>query len=512
MPRVPDQVWEDYRAGTSFGSDFARLLGGGLYGLGAIQRKERDRAKDVALKEADDTRSEDHFNRSLAQSDEHFKKSRADQFALASMKYNEGADDEFDVTDPAHPIPVPHGRHPVEFARELGSQQMDDGGEDARPSTPDLPTWQGATDRSAYFAPRGSKTVNQILGKENMDLAARYDASPLGKAEAAARASASTATTEAPPAPSGRVIIKGKHLATYLANDRGIDKEARIGESAAQRVERQKRQEGESETAGRILTRAVTDPEYVPEPAEMDAISKDPRSVSIFGNLAARVQKRKDAIEKEKSLQAGFAETWKDLSDKVPPEMLHSITDKDGKPLPSEFIKSQVVSMQHYLATKQAQDFSAAQQEDRQRDAAERADYNEGKIDARTLAKNSLDRVTRAEARLAAAENQLRSTEVSEAQAVAFDPRAGLAFAQAKSQAVANVQRATDAVNEARRSQLVIDPKGPAAGRGRSAEIPDTFASKKEAEAWLKANSGGLSPEELAALEDEIAGRVRTKR
>lgn len=494
MPRVPEMVWDDFRTGTSFGSDFARLLGGGLYGIGGIQRAEANKEKDRALKAADDARAEDHFNRTLAQNDEHFRMSRADRFALAAQKYDEG-DDLFDVTDPSNPVPVPKGEHPVAYARSLGAAQMES---EAPASKTTLDEWQATTDHSNQTAPRGSKTYFQATTPEQRALAAKYDASPLGQAEAKARAASEGAAPAEAPAevPSGRVIVKGKYLASILANRRGIDKEERVGETAAARAERLKRQEGEAETAGRVLTRAMSDPEYVPTPDEMEAVSKDPRGVSLFGTLSARIQKRKDAMERETALQGYYTKRGKELAATLPEGAEpFQFADATGKPLPSAVLKEQVVGMYKAAATRQAQDFQKAMQEDRQAAAAELADYNAGKLDARTTATRSAARVSAAEARLAAAENQLRSTEVSEATAIAhsYDARgealARSSFAEARAQAAANVEAARRALDEARSTQVVLAPKGPA-GKAPDAptEAPGTVDPREAQAAWEAAN------------------------
>lgn len=119
-PPIPDLVWDDFRRGTSLGSDLTRLVGGGLFTIGGIKRQQEREAAERADRLSRERRLDTQFDRQLSQSDEHFQTTRADRF---TEKANEDAQDQVtqDTDGTWRPVAAPV-RSSVPQVRAAGQQ------------------------------------------------------------------------------------------------------------------------------------------------------------------------------------------------------------------------------------------------------------------------------------------------------------------------------------------------------------------------------------------------------
>lgn len=433
---LPGQVWDDWRAGTSLAGDIARLVGGGLVGLGGIKRQMDKEEADRAERAAEHARMASQFDRTLAQNDTHFNLGREDKYRLEAFKAAQ--------------------------KESLNGWGFDENGDAvyAGPTSPaptlDMPKM------SVPEAKAAGATYQQKYGADPMDV----DSDPTPQERAALASGGFGLSTEAPvaptrlagstptpPLPVAREVFRRKER---IAGDRRDDTRIALAQSeAAARA----RKEGESEAAAKIAARVALNPNAPVTQQDLETLAKDPQFTTVFGGIMERERARQAKVEEERKAQAGYIDQLRSYEGKIPKDSPYyrelTTTDAEGNPLPAKQLAEQLRRVESNLDDQTRAEATARR---RSEIDARRAERN-ARADAALAGKLAEDAV---KAEYAHVEDELRTVERSyapwDSEKMAQDPT--------RKELLAAREKLAGAIQTAIKARIPTAPVAPAAEPG----------------------------------------------
>lgn len=489
---LPSGVWDDYRTGTSLAGDIARLVGGGLVGLGGIKRQMDKEEADRAERAAEHARMASQFDRTLAQNDTHFNLEREDKYRLEAFKAaQKQAGGGWDLDENGDPVYLgPAGPAPM-----LEMPKM---------SVPE--------------AKAAGATYQQKYGADPMDLD-----SPVTPQERAALASggfdlptaAPIAPTRlagtAPVAPPLAVLKASRAEKGRMKDDARADEHLAIAQRNEQRQIEEKRlakEQKDAEEADYNLAAAVQAGAYdVPPVFAKDVRRIGGQPVPEFKTAAgaafgARVLAERQAkAEAERKEQAGYIDQLRAYEGKIPKDSPYyrelTTTDADGNPLPAKQLAEQLRRVESNLDDQTKAEATARR---RSEIDARRAERN-ARADAALAGKLAEDAV---KAEYAHVEDELRTVERSyapwDSEKMAQDPT--------RKELLATREKLAGAIQTAIKARIPAAPVAPA-----SPAAEPLFATPEEGRAAYVAERDrlGIKPgtPEAQALQAKFKARVR---
>ena len=507
---LPGQVWDDYRTGTSLAGDIARLVGGGLVGLGGIKRQMDKEEADRAERAAEHARMASQFDRTLAQNDAHFNLGREDKYRLeafkAAQKQSGGGWDLDENGDPVYLGPT--GPAP----------------------TLEMPKMSVPEAKAAGAAYRTQPSQDYTPG---YGASIPYTEVPVARAELDAfREGVPGASTATPtrlagtaPVPPLAVLKASRAEKGRMKDDARADEHLSIAQRNEQRQIEEKRlakEQKDAEEADYNLASAVQAGAYdVPPVFAKDVRRIGGQPVPEFKTAAgaafgARVLAERQAkAEEERKAQAGYIDQLRTYEDKIPKDSPYyrelTTTDAEGNPLPAKQLAEQLRRVESNLDDQTKAEVTARR---RSEIDARRTERN-ARADAALAGKLAEDAV---KAEYAHVEDELRTVERSyapwDSEKMAQDPT--------RKELLATREKLAGAIQTAIKARVPTAPVAPAAaapapaevdvsaGKAAYAKMPKEFASAADAEAWLGANAAGLPADPRAALAEITKRRLKT--